>query len=431
MPKKNPTVVAELRPAAYNPRKITDADLETLKKSMQKYGDLSGIVVNVRTGNMVGGHQRIKHLDPFWKIVKRPYRDKTGTVAIGHIETPFGRFSYREVSWDRRNERAANLAANKIQGDWDNEKLAPVLQELVTLPEFELTGFTAQEANLIIESYPTRETPRDDDEAPPLPAKPQTRLGQLWKLGNHRLLCADATDPESWRRLMNGARAGLCITDPPYGVDMRYTGSKASLLNEITHKRRLVRPRVAPMNGDRNTDAALRTMPLIFENLLPEATAYVTAGTDLMVDLYNWLRQNKIHYGIGMFWRKDQDVVSWNRYHPGHENIIFCGQGSLPGGNNKRWFGPKNESTIWEIPIDNRGHKVHRAQKPVALYERAIINSSAPGEIVVDPFAGSGPLIVAAEKHQRRAYMIELDPAYCDVIVKRWMAFTGTKPLSE
>jgi DNA modification methylase len=227
---------------------------------------------------------------------------------------------------------------------------------------------------------------------------------------------------------MNGSRAGLCITDPPYGVKMNWAHGKASRLNRITGRRQLEEARGSVMAGDRDTDVALRAIPLIFTNLDPEGAVYVTAGTDLMVDLYNWLRENEVHYGVGMFWRKDQDVVSWNRYHPGHENIIFCGRGSLPGGNNKRWFGPKNESTIWEIPIDARGHKIHRAQKPVALYERAMINSSAPGEIVVDPFAGSGPLIVAAEKHQRHAYMIELDPAYCDVIVKRWMALTGQKP---
>jgi DNA modification methylase len=423
--RKSPTVVAELRPASYNPRRITDADLETLKRSMQKYGDLSGIVVNVRTGNLIGGHQRIKHLDPSWKILKRPHQDKVGTVSLGHIETPFGRFSYREVAWDQRTEKTANLAANKIQGDWDNEKLAPILQELVTLPEFELTGFTPQEANLIIESYPSQQPTENLDEAPALPEKPQTRLGQLWKLGKHRLLCADATDPDSWNRLMDDHKAQLAITDPPFGE--RYELSAKFVQDEVT-KRKQHHKSWGEIEGDENTNAGIHAAPLIFENLEKKGSVYIFAGKRLLVDFVHWLDENRIHYAPFLVWDKGFPVVTWQRYHAEHELIIFCGAGSRPGGLG-RWFGPKDETTVWRIPIDASGKtRMHPTQKPVALYERAMVNSSAPGEIVVDPFAGSGPLIIAAEKHRRRAYMMELDPAYCDVIVKRWMALTRQKP---
>ena len=125
-----------------------------------------------------------------------------------------------------------------------------------------------------------------------------------------------------------------------------------------------------------------------------------------------------------LVWHKHFQVVSWNRYHAEHELIIYCGSGSRPG-KHARWYGPKQETTIWDIPL--AGDRMHATQKPVALYERAMLNSSAPAEIVVDCFAGSGSCITAAEKHNRRAYLLEIDPAYCDVMVKRWMGFTAQK----
>ena len=423
---RNPSQVADVKLWRKNPRKISEHDLETLKHSMKEFGDLGGIVFNLTTGHVVGGHQRLKNLDPKWKITRRSERNKTGTVSRGYILTPDGKFTYREVQWPLLKEKAANLAANKIQGDWDYEKLAPILEELAPLPEFNLTGFTAQEANIIIEQFPDATT--EEETVIPLPAKAQTKPGQIWQLGDHRLLCADATDPANWDCLMDGAKGHLAITDPPYGVNMRWSTSKGNRKNPYTGKRKFDRVWGDAMAGDETSDTALATLPLLFANLIPNAAVYITAGTNLMLDIYAWLREQGIHYGVGMVWDKGPPaVVSWNRYHPIHESIIFCGKGALPGGNNKRWFGEKNEVTVWDIRIDDRGTKMHRAQKPVALYERAMINSSAPGEIVVDPFAGSGSCIIAAEKHQRKAYLMEMEPAYCDLIVARWMTLTGQK----
>lgn len=139
--------IRDLQPAGYNPRKISAKQLSALKKSMAEFGDLSGIVVNIRTGNMIGGHQRIKNLDPEWAIVKKAAKDDTGTVATGHIETPWGRWTYREVDWDQVKEKAANLAANKHGGEWDLPKLEIVLDELKELDfDLELTGFELKDA---------------------------------------------------------------------------------------------------------------------------------------------------------------------------------------------------------------------------------------------------------------------------------------------
>jgi 3'-phosphoadenosine 5'-phosphosulfate sulfotransferase (PAPS reductase)/FAD synthetase len=138
------TKVQDLAPAEYNPRKISEKQLAALKKAMVEFGDLSGIVINVRTGNMVGGHQRIKNLEPDWPIEKRPVNDSTGTVATGYIETPTGRWSYREVDWELGKEKAANIAANKHGGEWDLPKLDMALLELIEFDiDIELTGFDA------------------------------------------------------------------------------------------------------------------------------------------------------------------------------------------------------------------------------------------------------------------------------------------------
>jgi len=134
--------IKDLMPASYNPRKITDKQLGMLKKSMAEYGDLSGIVVNVKTGNMVGGHQRVKNLDPSWPIVKQPHKDKTGTVSLGYIETPGGRWTYREVSWAEKKEVAANIAANQHGGEFDMPKLKDIIINLDDgAMDMELIGF--------------------------------------------------------------------------------------------------------------------------------------------------------------------------------------------------------------------------------------------------------------------------------------------------
>ena len=422
MTEKPPARVAGIKPWRKNPRKISDKELAELKRSMETFGDLGGVVFNLTTGHVVGGHQRLKNLDPSWKIERRAATDKTGTVALGYITTPYGRFNYREVRWPEIKETAANLAANKIQGEWDNEKLAPILEDLIPRPEFELTGFKLEEANLIIEAFDVQPN-NEDDEVPPTPPNPITKLGHIWKLGPHCLFCGDATRAESWAKLMAGKKAALCITDFPYGVD--YNVSSKTVKDRLTGKRIPHNAR-ADVGGDVNVDVAMGVLPEIFNNLIDEGVAYFTCGTNLAVDIMNWLRQRDIHYGTLMVWHKHFAVVSWNRYHAEHELIVYAGKGSRPG-KYARWFGPKDETTVWDIPFDAHADRLHPTQKPVALYERPMINSSAPNEIVVDPCAGSGPLVIAAEKHGRKAYMMEVDPGRCDVIVKRWMGFTGLK----
>jgi hypothetical protein len=145
------TTVKDLAPSPYNPRVITAKQLAMLKKSMAEFGDLSGVVMNIRTGHLIGGHQRVTQLDPSWKIVKEAHADKTGTVALGHIETPWGRWQYREVDWPEKREAAAGIAANQHGGDFDMPKLREII---LTLDDgdmdMELTGFNTHELELMM-----------------------------------------------------------------------------------------------------------------------------------------------------------------------------------------------------------------------------------------------------------------------------------------
>lgn len=168
MNRKKPQTIADLTPASYNPRKITDKQLSMLKKSMIEFGDLSGIIKNIRTGNLIGGHQRIKNLDPSWPIIKQPHKDKTGTISLGYIETPSGRWSYREVDWTEKKEATANIAANKHGGEFDLPKLKEII---ITLDDGsmdpELFGFNSHELELMMTAVKQPEGDGEKEETEP------------------------------------------------------------------------------------------------------------------------------------------------------------------------------------------------------------------------------------------------------------------------
>ena len=171
--KKNGAKVADLTPCPYNPRIISEKQLSMLRKSMLEFGDLSGIVKNIRTGHLVGGHQRIKNLDPAWPIVSESHTDKTGTVSLGYIETPSGRWQYREVDWPEKKEASANIAANQHGGEFD----MPALKEIIlTLDDgsmdMELVGFNSHELELMM----TAIKPDEETDGEPEPEKPNIIL---------------------------------------------------------------------------------------------------------------------------------------------------------------------------------------------------------------------------------------------------------------
>ena len=217
----SPSTAADLRGSGYNPRSITPEKLAMLKKAMQEFGDLGGVVFNRTTGRLVSGHQRGKNLDSTWPIFKEECTDSTGTVAHGYVETPDGRFSYREVAWDEEKEKAANVAANQHGGEFDDDLLAQLLKDLVDSGyDMDLTGFDPAELADLLGNDDGNELGEEDPDTQPV-ENPFVQSGDLWLMGDggeHRLLCGDSTKPEDIARLMMGEKADLVTTDPPYGI---------------------------------------------------------------------------------------------------------------------------------------------------------------------------------------------------------------------
>lgn len=465
--KKDKAKVGDLRGAAaeYNPRVITDQELAALGQAMREFGDLSGIVLNVKTGRLVGGHQRLKQLDPSWKIEKRPATDSTGTTALGYIETPNGRWQYREVHWDEHREKAANLAANKHGGHWDNLKLKPILLELGGAGiDMTLTGFNPKEIAAIVKDKKNADRP-DEDSVPTITGRAKTKTGQVWQLGEHRVMCGDSRDPKDVAILMNGQLADMVFTDPPYGVSYVARSGKFNMIK----------------NDDRTGDDLIKNLLFpAFKNLAKfskdNAAFYIWHASQTRKEYEDAMRAAGLIERQYLIWGKPSIVLGHSDYQWMHEPCFYAGK----AGQTVRYYGDRGEPTVWRVTrkagadqstvlgpgiliTDGNNKKLflvgretkgkkwrtvrlepgsslkvytdsdtgdiwevsresgaeHPNQKPVDLPRRAIENSTKPGELVLDLFGGSGSTMIGCEKTGRRCCTMEQNPHYVDVEVAR------------
>lgn len=309
--------------------------------------------------------------------------------------------------------KALRLADNKLnESSWDMELVLPELRELS--PDLlDLSGFSA---DLLVDPD------ENDDKVPDLPETPKTKLGDLYQLGPHRLLCGDSTNLADVERLMGGKRADLVFTDPPYNV--AYTGKTKQKLK---------------IKNDAMTPDKFRDFCQGFiTNLLTfcRGAIYVCMSSSEWPTLQQQFVDAGGHWSRVIVWVKDRMVLSRADYHTQHEPIAVYneeedeeGMPILYGwneGEKRTWNGDRKQTDIWKVkrPAAN---KEHPTMKPVELCTKAIVNSSVRGQIVLDLFLGSGSTLIAAEKTERACYGMELDPKYCDVIVKRWEEYTGEK----
>ncbi len=214
-----PRRAGDIKPAAYNPRIISKDRLRVLGQAMKEFGDLGGLVVNIRTGNLISGHQRLKHLDPAWAISKAPIADETGTVALGTVETPFGSISYREVNWPKSKEVAANIAANEHGGEFDYKAVSELLHTLDNSIDMNLLGFDDSILKSLLDgTHEGIPQPEPDGKGMLLEKlkvtikdpKTKVELGQVWKAGKHLVVCADVfTEWPRWVPLL--AEGCLCL----------------------------------------------------------------------------------------------------------------------------------------------------------------------------------------------------------------------------
>ena len=411
--------LSEMRPAPYNPREMSAAALKGLERSLERFGYVEPIVWNKRTGNIVGGNHRYKLL--------QEKGDEEATVVV--------------VDYDEVTEKAANISLNNpgITGTYTGE-LQPLLDELrVDLPEFE----DLQLAELIDPlAYESTEGLTDPDEVPEPPAEPITKRGDVITLGNHRLVCGDATSAEDVDALMQGGPVPLVFTSPPY-TDQRTYNIGEFDWDEL-------------MNG---------TTDQIFRVLANPGSAVINLGPshkDGAVDFYwnDWLARcaDQGWPVFGMYvWDKGYGMPgNWNgRLAPTHEFLFHFKQGkiqarkwveskTIDNGSTKRFRQPDGtlrEATspdkvgqgshvpdsVVRVHRQSGGMANHPAPFSVEFAEFGIYTWSDVGDVVYDPFGGSGSTMIAAERTGRHGRLMEIDPLYCDIVVNRWENFTGQK----
>lgn len=392
--------IEQINAAAYNPREDLqpgDPDYEKLKRSIEEFGYVEPIVWNERTGNMVGGHQRYKIM----------------VHEQGHTE-----LAVSVVDLDDQQERLLNIALNKVSGRWDEGALAWLLEDLQESgADLELSGFDQDEleellAHLDSGSISDFEVNEDDfnvEDALSNVEEVVTQNGDLWVLGRHRLLCGDSTNPVDVERLMNGRKAKLVLTDPPYGVS--YTGG--------TKEWEMIK------NDHLTHEELLGFMDAVYSNISnsieSECSLYIwhagSAAPEFILPARKYFDISYI-----LIWNKNMAQFGnmGSHYKLKHEPCIYM----KPRNGKHNWNGPNNEVTVWDIERSTK-NEYHPTQKPISLASRAIQNSSRRGEIVLDLFGGSGFTLMASEQTDRTAHLMELDPKYCDVIVKRWESYTG------
>jgi len=403
--------VSQLNPAPHNPRldlKPGDPAYEKIKKSIQKYGLVDPLVWNCRTGNVVGGHQRLKIL------IELGYQE----VEVSVVDLPL------------EHEKLLNLSLNKNQGEWDEDKLAHLFEDISTISDLDLSlsGFDLPEIGELLDRL-TGARAEDDFNVEAAVAAidtPITQPGDLIQLGSHRLLCGDSAKPEDLKRLMRGEQAQLFFTDPPYNVAY-YGGNRPHAKARPKPSKHWERIYADNMSQPEYEIwlAGILTSAAAF--LAPGACCYLWNGHKQFHAMYQILSGLGFHISCVITWAKPNFAIGYGDYNQQTEFCLYGWKEDAP----HRWYGPTNETTLWESKRDPANRLCHPTQKPIALAQRAIRNSTLRDEVVLDLFAGSGSTLISAESVGRRCYCAEIDARYCDAIVRRFIAFVGKDKVSE
>jgi DNA modification methylase len=381
----------DLIPYARNARTHSDEQVAQIAASIREFGFTNPVLTDGDNG-IVAGHGRVL-------AARKLGLAEVPVIELAHL-TPAQRKAYI-------------LADNKLalNAGWDADLLRLELAELQDLGfDLGLTGFDADEIAEFLAEPTTGLT--DPDDIPPLPETPVTRVGDVWILGRHRLACGDCTDPVVVQQVLAGVRPHLMVTDPPYGVayDPEWRNRAGVSTTRRTGK---------VENDDR---ADWREAWALF----PGEVAYVWHGALHATTVAESLTACGFDIRAQIIWAKDRLVLGRGHYHWQHEPAWYAvrGQG--------HWSGDRKQTTLWQIAGRSEdAETVHGTQKPVECMRRPIENNSSPGQAVYEPFSGSGTTIIAAEMTGRACHAIELSPAYVDVAIARWEAFTGQDAVRE
>lgn len=388
--------IEKLKPADYNPRKDLkpeDQEYQKIKKSLVEFGYVAPIIVNTDM-TVIGGHQRLKVLK-----------------ELGYTE-----IECIVVDLDKNKEKALNIALNKISGEWDNTKLEELLAELKeTDIDMNITGFSFDEVDNILKDITgSKEDNFDIDSAYEEIKEPITKPGDIWILGNHRLMCGDSTQKENVLRLMNKQEADMILTDPPYNVD--YEGKTVDALKIANDN----------MNQTEFYNFLLDSFRNMFEVTKCGSSIYVFHADTEGLNFRNAFNAVGFKLAQCLIWVKNTFVMGRQDYQWKHEPILY----GWKEGAGHYFIDSRNQSTVLEFDKPSRNAE-HPTMKPIDLLVYLIKNSSKESDLILDLFGGSGSTLIAAEQVKRICYTMELDPKYCDVIIKRWELLTGKKAILE
>lgn len=385
--------IDDLKPAEYNPRKklkAGDKEYEKIKNSILEFGYVEPVIVNFDM-TVIGGHQRLTVLkDLGYDIVQ---------AVMVHIE-------------DEAKVKALNIALNKITGSWDEQLLADLLVDLQKENfNTDLTGFEPPEVEQLFSKIHNKDIKEDDFDVDEELKKPtKSKLGDIWLLGRHRVVCGDSTLPETFKVLMEGKKANLVLTDPPYNVDVEETAGKIKNDN------------MSDENFYKFLFASLVNME---QNMEADASIYLFHADTQGLTVRRAFTDAGFYLSGCCIWKKNALVLGRSPYQWKHEPCLF---GWKIGGKHQ-WYADRKQTTIWEYDRP-KASREHPTMKPVALMAYPIQNSSMSNCIVLDPFLGSGSTLIAAEETGRICYGVELDEKFVDVIVWRYMEATGKTDVS-
>ena len=390
--------VAKLIPYARNARTHSDEQVAQIAASIAEFGFTNPILVG-SDGVIVAGHGRLA-------AAQKLAMEMVPVVVLEHLSPT--------------QRRALVIADNRIaeNAGWD-ETMLRVEMEALQLDDFDmsLTGFDADAlAELMAGGGGDDSGNTDDDAVPEVQETPISRTGDVWLLGPHRLLCGDSTLAESYAQLLQGEEVDMVFTDPPYNVNYANTakdkmrGKNRAILNDNL--------------GDGFYDFLLAALTPTVANC--RGAIYVAMSSSELDVLQSAFREAGGKWSTFVIWAKNTFTMGRSDYQRQYEPILY----GWPEGGKHHWCGDRDQSDVWQIKKPHK-NDLHPTMKPVELVERAIRNSSRPGNSVMDPFGGSGTTLIAAEKTGRVGRMIELDPKYVDVIVRRWQDWTGKQATRE
>lgn len=385
--------IDKLIPYARNARTHSDAQVAQIAASIVEFGFTNPILVDGAAG-VIAGHGRL--------LAARKLELKEVPVVILDHLTP-------------AQKRAYILADNKLalNAGWDEELLKVELASLVD-DDFNLdvVGFSDKELDELLSDCSVEGDDDEDEQVAEAPDKPVSCTGDLWILGNHRLLVGDATNSADAERLMGGEAADLVFTDPPYNVDYEgYTDDKLKI------------------EGDRmSTDQFRQFLGSVFTSyrtvMKTTASMYVCHPSSWQREFQDAIEAAGFEVRCQIIWAKNTFAWGFGRYKFQHEPVLYC----HVKGESDAWYGDKSQSTLWQVNKP-AASKLHPTMKPINLVRRALQNSSRKGNIVVDLFGGSGSTLIACERMNRAARLMEIDPKYADVVVRRWQDLVKKKAI--